>query len=222
MSFIRANSLTLAFGTLFLLAVVGESFAGLGVEHREAALHGGEAVSWGRYVLSSEFGVSLLENWQSEYLQFMLFVLATVWLVQEGSADSKDPADMGPGSDQEQRVSRYASPASPVWARVDDVRRRIYENSLVLLMLAIFLASWFGQSVTGRSSFNHEQEEHGRAAVGWLSYVSRADFWERTLQNWQSEFLAVGSIAIFSVYLRQRGSSESKPVGAPHDETGTG
>jgi hypothetical protein len=98
----------------------------------------------------------------------------------------------------------------------------VYEHSLVLVMAAIFFASWLGQSVTAWTTFNNEQEAHDAATVGWLDYVSRADFWERTLQNWQSEFLAVGSIAILSVYLRQRGSSESKAVGAPHGETGAG
>jgi hypothetical protein len=220
MSFIRSNSLTLCFGVLFLVTVVAESLVGLRVENREVALHGGEAVTWARYILSSEFGAALLENWQSEYLQFMLFVLATVWLVQKGSADSKDPADVGVESDLEQRVGRYAGASSPTWAKADGIRRRVYENSLVMLMAAIFLASWVGQSVTGWATFNHEQEDHGRAALSWLSYLGRADFWERTFQNWQSEFLAVGSIAIFSVYLRQRGSAESKPVGASHDETG--
>jgi hypothetical protein len=219
MSFLRSNSLTLVFGGLFLAAAVGESVMGLRVENHEAALHGADPISWGRYVLSSEFGAALLENWQSEYLQFMLFVLATVWFVQKGSADSKDPASIGLESDSDQRVGRYALAGSPAWAKADGLRRRVYENSLVLVMAAIFVASWVGQSVTGWSTYNHELEAHGRATIPWPAYIGRADFWERTLQNWQSEFLAVGSIAIFSVYLRQRGSSESKPVGAPHEET---
>jgi cephalosporin-C deacetylase-like acetyl esterase len=97
----------------------------------------------------------------------------------------------------------------------------VYENSLVLLMGFLFFASWFGQSVTGWTKYNEDQKEHDGAAVSWTGYVSRSDFWEDTLQNWQSEFLAVGTMAVFTIYLRQRGSPESKPVGAPHTETGT-
>jgi cephalosporin-C deacetylase-like acetyl esterase len=87
-------------------------------------------------------------------------------------------------------------------------------------MVAIWLASWFAQSVTGWSAYNANQLEHHQSTVGWLGYIGSADFWQATLQNWQSEFLAVGSMAVFSIYLRQRGSPESKPVGASHDATG--
>jgi len=98
-------------------------------------------------------------------------------------------------------------------------RRWLLSNSLLLLMATIFVGSWFAQSVTGWSEYNEQQGEHGQPSVGWLGYLARAEFWEDTLQNWQSEFLAVGSMAVFTVYLRQRGSPESKPVGARHDET---
>jgi hypothetical protein len=96
----------------------------------------------------------------------------------------------------------------------------VYSNSLVLLMSSIWLLSWFAQSITGRVSFNSEQLDHHAPPVSWFTYVTTSDFWNRTLQNWQSEFLAVGSMAIFSVYLRQRGSPESKPVGEAHSTTG--
>ena len=96
----------------------------------------------------------------------------------------------------------------------------LYSNSLVLVMGLIFFLSWFGQSVTGWSEFNAEAAEHGESPVSWLGYIGSSSFWFDTLQNWQSEFLAVGSMAVFSIYLRQRGSPESKPVGAPHTATG--
>jgi hypothetical protein len=95
----------------------------------------------------------------------------------------------------------------------------VFSNSLLLVMGAIFVGSWFAQSVTGWSTYNADQIEHEAESVSWLEYLGSASFWEDTLQNWQSEFLAVGSVAIFSVYLRQRGSSQSKPVGAAHDQT---
>ena len=99
------------------------------------------------------------------------------------------------------------------------MRLWLFSNSLLLVMGSIWLASWFGQSVTGWSVYNAEQIQHEETTVNWLGYLGTADFWEATLQNWQSEFLAVGSMIIFSVYLRQRGSSQSKPVGAPHTAT---
>ena len=88
-------------------------------------------------------------------------------------------------------------------------------------MSAIFLATWTAQSLSNWTQFNEEQAAHDEPTVSWGAFVLRADFWERTLQNWQSEFLAVGTMAVFTIYLRQRGSPESKPVGAPHDETGS-
>ena len=176
-------------------------------------------MSWLDYVLSPHFGGAVLENWQSEFLQFTLFILATVWLVQKGSNESKKLEDVGIESKQKQRLEEFASEAAPRWAKSRGVKRLLYENSLLLAMTLIFFATWFGQSLNNWRHFNGEQLEHDGAGVSWGRYLADPDFWERTLQNWQSEFLAVGTMAIFTVYLRQRGSPESKPVGAPHDET---
>ena len=161
-----------------------------------------------------------MENWQSEYLQFTLYILATVWLLQRGSPESKELGKAGRESDEDQKVGAHASAGSPRWARVGGWRTRIYSNSLLIVMAAIWLASWGVQSITGRVAYNAEQFDHQQAAVSWCGYVGSSDFWNRTLQNWQSEFLAVGSMAVLSIYLRQRGSPESKPVGAPHEVDG--
>jgi hypothetical protein len=161
-----------------------------------------------------------MENWQSEYLQFTLFVLGTIWLVQRGSTESKPLDKGGLESDEDQKVRAYATEESPRWAKVGGWRTRLYSHSLLLVMGAIWLGTWFGQSVTGHAAYNAEQLEHLQDPVSWLSYLGTSDFWHRTLQNWQSEFLAVGSMAILSVYLRERGSPESKPVGAAHGATG--
>lgn len=218
--FARDNGLALAFGVLFLVALGFQSIAGLHAFNAEQAAHDGQPVSWGAYVTSSNFGVAVLENWQSEYLQFTLFILVTVWLVQRGSPESKELGKGGTESDREQRVGRHAGPESPLWARAGGIRTAVYSNSLLLLMAGIWLASWIGQSIAGVVVFNASQTEHGQSTISWAEYLTRADFWERTLQNWQSELLAVGSMAIFAVYLRQRGSPESKPVGASHGATG--
>jgi len=170
-------------------------------------------------VRSPDFGGAVLENWQSEFLQFSLFIAATIWLVQKGSNESKKLEDVGLESDKRQRVGRHTPADGPRLARFDDWRTRLYENSLLLVMAVIFFATWFGQSLNNWRVFNAEQLESDEEALSWGRYLLDPDFWEKTLQNWQSEFLAIGTMVVFTIYLRQRGSPESKPVGAPHDET---
>ncbi len=123
-------------------------------------------------------------------------------------------------SDAAQKVGGRADPDSPAWAKARGWRLHVFSNSLLLAFGLIFLASWVVQSLTGWSEYNDLQEEHRDATVSWVEYVSRPDFWERTLQNRQSEFLAVGTMTVFAIYLRQRGSPESKPVGEPHEASG--
>jgi hypothetical protein len=218
-AFIRHNGLSLAFLVLFVLALVFQAIAGHADFNEDQIRHGDAEVSFGRYLLSSEFATAVLENWQSEYLQFTLFILLTVWLIQRGSPESKEPHKAGRESDEEQMVGEHARASSPRWARAHGWRRRVYENSLLIVMAAIWLGSWVAQSVTGVAEYNAERIDHQELPVSWAEYLTRADFWEKTLQNWQSEFLAVGSMAILAVYLRQRGSPESKPVGAAHEST---
>jgi hypothetical protein len=218
--FVRGNGLSLAFGVLFAGTLIGQAFVGHADFNAAQVAHDGEPISLWRYVRSSDFGVDVLENWQSEYLQFSLFILGTVWLIQRGSPESKEADAAGLESDSEQCVGAYATERSPAWARVAGWRRTLYSNSLLLVMGTIWLASWLGQSITGRVAFNAERFDHRQPALGWGQYVATPDFWNRTLQNWQSEFLAVGSMVVLAIYLRQRGSPESKPVGAPHDATG--
>jgi hypothetical protein len=217
---IREQSLTLFFLAIFALSLVGQSFAGLHDFNAEQASHDGEPYSYWRFIVSSEFGGDVMENWQSEFLQFSLIILATVWLLQRGSPESKKIEEAGLRSDKDERVGEHAPENAPLWAKLRDWRRRLYEHSLGIAMVAIFLGTWLAQSVTNWTAYNNEQTEHGEPAVTWVSFLGQADFWNRTLQNWQSEFLAVATMVAFSIYLRQRGSPESKPVGASHDETG--
>src|SRR5688500_4765689 len=221
MRWIRDQSLSIFFLVLFLASLIGQSYAGHLDYNEELKAHDDAPISWGRYWVSSKFGVAVMENWQSEYLQFILFIAATIWLVQRGSNESKKPEEIGLESDQKQQVKGYAKPNSPRWAKARGVRRHLYENSLLYVMGLIFFASWFASLMTGWTEYNADQVDHMQPTVSWLSYAGSPDFWEKSLQNWQSEFLAVGCMAVFTIYLRQRGSPESKPVGAPHDETGT-
>ncbi|MFI6458657.1 DUF6766 family protein [Streptosporangium amethystogenes] len=218
--FVRDNSLSLFFLIAFLLALAGQSVAGNADVNARRLSEGGAPISWPAYVTSSDFTVDVAENWQSEYLQFLLFILVTVWLVQRGSPESKKPGEEGPEGDAEQRIGRHALPGSPRWARATGLRQTLYGNSLGLLMGVIFVLSWLGQSVAGTAAYNEQQLAQLQDPVSWADYLASADFWNRSLQNWQSELLAVLSMVVFSVYLRQRGSPESKPVGASHDTTG--
>jgi hypothetical protein len=217
---IRDNSLGLFFGVIFLGTLVGQALVGHADFNHIQLRHHDDPISLGRYILSSDFGSDVMENWQSEYLQFTLIILATVWLLQRGSPESKELDKAGRETDKEQKIGEHAAKRSPKWARVRGWRTAIYSNSLLIVMVAIFLASWLVQSITGHVAYNAEQFDHQQESVSWVGYLGSADFWNRTLQNWQSEFLAVGSMAVLSIYLRQRGSPESKPVGSPHDTTG--
>ena len=218
---IRDNALSVFFLALFLLALVGQSIAGYLRTTSESVAHGEAPVDFGAFVTSSDFLVDVAENWQSEFLQFFLFIAATIWLIQRGSPESKRPGDEGPGSDEDQRIGAYARRDSPRWARAGGWRTFLFGNSLLIAMGAIFLLSWLAQSLAGTVVMSEENERHGLDRVSWLEYVASPDFWDRTLQNWQSEFLAVGTMVAFSIYLRQRGSAESKPVGTPHHVSST-
>jgi hypothetical protein len=217
--FLRDNGLSVGFGLLFLATLVGQAISGHDAVDHDQVLHHGDPISLGHYVTSALFWADVMENWQSEYLQFTLYIFATIHLVQRGSNESKKPERMGRETDEEQLLGAHTKPDSPRWARLGGLRTAIYSNSLVAVMSSIWLASWLAQSITGRIAYNADQFDHHAVALSWPAYVTTSDFWNRTLQNWQSEFLAVGSMVILSVYLRQRGSPESKPVGTPHDAT---
>ncbi|WP_113704955.1 DUF6766 family protein [Nonomuraea lactucae] len=220
MKWIKENALSLTFLVLFVLALGGQAVAGALQFNDEQRVMGAEPVSILEYVVSSNFAVDVAENWQSEYLQFLLFTVLTVWLVQKGSPESKEPGSEGAGSDDEQMVGPYARENSPAWARAKGLKLWLYSNSLGLAMGAAFVGSWLAQSVAGTAGYNAERLAELRNPISWGSYLTSPEFWNRSLQNWQSELLAVLSMVVLSIYLRQRGSPESKPVGAPHDVTG--
>jgi hypothetical protein len=217
---LRHNGLTVAFAVLFIGTLVAQAIVGHADFNAAAVAHNGDPITLWRYVRSSDFGADVLENWQSEYLQFSLYIFGTVWLIQRGSPESKEPGSEGRESEAEQKLGQHATADSPRWARAGGWRTFLYSNSLLAVMGAIWIASWAGQAIAGRVAFNAERFDHLQSAMSFGQYITSPDFWNRTLQNWQSEFLAVGSMAVLSIYLRQRGSSESKPVGAPHDATG--
>jgi Domain of unknown function (DUF6766) len=218
--FLKENSLSLVFGVLFLIVLVGQALAGHANFNNEQLAEGLEPISLGRYLTSASFGTDVAENWQSEYLQFFLYIYLTVWLLQKGSPESKPLDQAGLETDREQKVGPFADDDSPKWARAAGWRRTLYSNSLGLVMGLLFLASWSTQSIAGVAAYNEQQLGRLEDPVSWSRYIMEPDFWDRTLQNWQSELLAVASMAILSIYLRQRGSPQSKPVGTSHMATG--
>lgn len=217
--FLRENGLSLFFALLLLLALVGQAWSGSRFYDEMARAEGLQEIGFWRYVTSSSFAVDVAENWQSEFLQFTLYIYATVWLVQRGSSESKKPGDEGRESDKQQLVGRYARSDSPGWASVGGWRTGLYSHSLVTVMGVLFLLSWAAQFVAGRVSFNEDRLRDRLDPLSPLEYLGSPDFWNRTFQNWQSELLAIGTMAVFAIYLRERGSPESKEVGAPHDAT---
>lgn len=217
---IRPAGLGTFFGLIFLATLVGQSFAGWALFNDTQAASRLASISWTEYVTSSSFAADVAENWQSEYLQFLLYIAATVWFVHRGSPESKELDEVGRESDRDQKVGRYADENSPAWAKARGFRLWVFSHSLLWVMGAIFFASWGAQAAAGHISFDEQQLTDYEAPVSFLGYVSSSDFWDRTLQNWQSEFLAVGSMVVLSIFLRERGSAQSKPVGAAHDTTG--
>jgi membrane protein implicated in regulation of membrane protease activity len=217
---LRENSLTLGFLLLFFGALIAQAIAGHASFNADQLQHGGRDISLWSYVVSASYGAAVLENWQSEYLQFTLYILLTVWLIQRGSPESKEPGEEGGESDAEQKLGRHAESDSPTFAKSRGLASSVYSNSLVIVMGFIWVCSWLGQSITGWTEYSDQRMEHLQTPLTWTQYLGSPNFWERTFQNWQSEFLAVASMSILAVYLRQRGSPESKPVGSPHEATG--
>jgi hypothetical protein len=216
--FFRTNSLSLACFALFAIFVVGLLFTGFRENNAERKTHEQPELTLGEYATSGGFWEALTENWESEYLQMAAYVVLTVFLVQKGSSESKDPEKASQEIDRDPRAADKRGNA-PWPVRRGGLWLRLYENSLFLVFLVLFLTSLALHAVTGSREFSSEQEAHGEARVSTVEYVQTSRFWFESFQNWQSEFLAVGSIVLFSVWLRQRGSPESKPVDAAHSET---
>ena len=215
---LRDNGLSIVVFTLFFVFVVGQSIAGFLDYNSTEKEHGRPPVGYTEYLRSGDFVEAVFENWESEFLQMGLYVLLTVFLYQKGSAESKDPAAENP-VDADPRESRHR-PDAPWPVRRGGLALKLYENSLSLTFLALFLFSFAMHAIGGASAYSQEQVEHGAPPVSVVEYVGSSRFWFESLQNWQSEFVAVGALAVLSVYLRQKGSSQSKPVAHPHGETG--
>jgi hypothetical protein len=217
-SWLKNHGLLIVNLALFLIFLGGMTVTGWSTYNQEQLDHGASAVGLLQYMASGDYGEAIFENWESEFLQMGMYVVLTAVLFQKGSSESK-PLDKPAPQDADPRKATRAKDA-PWPVRQGGWMLALYENSLSLLFFVLFAASIALHAVTGAGAYSEEQLEHGGQAVSALEYVTTSQFWFESFQNWQSEFLAVAVIVLGSVYLRQRGSAESKPVAAPHAETG--
>ena len=215
----RENGLSIVMTVLFLLFLVGQAVSGMYEYNDEQQQHGQPTVAFGSYLGTSHFMEATMENWESEFLQMFAFVVLTACLYQKGSAESKDPDKEEP-VDRDPRKSRDKKNA-PWPVRKGGLVLTIYEFSLSLAFLLLFVMSFTLHAASGAREYNESQREHGQyEELTTIDYMGTSRFWFESLQNWQSEFLAVGAMVVLSIFLRQRGSPESKPVDSPHSETG--
>jgi hypothetical protein len=217
----RENGLSIVLVTMFLLCLIGQSMAGQRDYNSEQREHGEAEVSYGAYLGTAHFWEALAENWESEFLQIFAYVLLTAFLYQKGSAESKkldepELVDRDPGAGR-------PKPNAPWPVRRKGLVLTLYQHSLSLAFLLLFLVSISLHAAAGVGEYNAEQATHGEStALSGLQYMGTSRFWFESFQNWQSEFLALAAVVILSIFLRQRGSPESKPVDSPHSETGGG
>jgi hypothetical protein len=217
--FFRNNGLSIVLSLLFIGLLSGQCITGH-LEHNEDQLkHGQPTLSFVEYLGGNHFLEATMENWESEFLQMFGFIVFTTFLYQKGSAESKDPDKEEPVDKDPRKVRNKRDVPWPV--RKGGLILKLYENSLSLAFLLLFLISFLLHAVGGAGEYNQEQTEHGiKQTISTVEYMGTSRFWFESFQNWQSEFLAVGAMVVLTIFLRQRGSAESKPVASPHSETG--
>ncbi len=217
---LKGNSLSLVLIILFIFLLLGQSITGFKQYNEDQQEHGGSEVAYIQYLNEGHFVEATFENWESEFLQMAAYVVLTIHLRQKGSAESKRLDGEMP-VDQEPKKTHDKNAPWPV--RNGGIALKIYKHSLSLALILLFLISFFlhaygGAQVACQESIEHGQQECG----GTFSYMTTSKFWFESFQNWQSEFLAVFAIVVLSIFLREKGSPESKPVNSPHYLTGSG
>ncbi len=200
----------------FALFIVLQSVFGWQARNEELADYGVAADSYLHYLRTGHFAEAVFENWESEFLQMGSYVLLTAYLVQRGSAESKQPDE----PDRPQDLPGAATGDSPKPSRRRGFAQVLYRNSLSLVLLGFFVLSFAGHLLGGVAEHNEQEALRGRPPISALEFLGSPDFWFQSMQNWQSEFLAVGALIVLSIVLRQHGSPESKPVTAPDAQTG--
>ena len=216
---IRDQGLTLAMFGIFAVLLVAQSVTGQRDYNQDQREHGEATVSYPAYLTTGHFVEATFENWESEYLQMGMYVILTALLFSRGSSESKDPDGDNPQDEDPRRARDRSDVPWPV--RKGGFVLFLYNNSLSAALLLLFLISFVLHAYGGAREYSQEQLAHGGEAVSMLTFMTTSSFWFQSFQNWQSEFLAVASLAALSIFLRQKGSPESKPVAAPHRKTGS-
>ena len=219
MTWIRDRGLTLTLLALFAVSLGGQVATGLYEFNDHRREHHQEPMAVADYLQTGHPWEALFENWESEFLQMAVFVVLTTFLIQRGSPESRRPGRVVELVDVDPRDFRH-DPQAPWPVRQGGWILRIYEQSLGLAFILLFLMSWAGHALGGWRDFAADAALHGEDAPTLTDYVTSSRFWFESFQNWQSEFLSIAAMVWLAVYLRQRYSPESKPVHAPHDETG--
>ena len=215
----KNNNLSIVLFLLFAASLVGQSLSGWKAHNQDQRDHGEPEIRYVEFVRSSDFGETVFENWESEFLQMAFYVMLTAFLIQKGSAESKKHD--GQEEVDEDPEAHSADPDAPGPVKRGGWILSVYKYSLSIALLLLFLGSFIGHAAAGARKYSEEQLEHGSPPVGMFEYMGNARFWYESFQNWQSEFLAVLTIVVLSIWLRQWGSPESKPVHAPHSQTGS-
>jgi hypothetical protein len=215
--FIKEHSLSIALFFLFFVFLIGLGVTGFIHQNSELSAHHKAAITFTSYLVSSAFFEAIFENWESEFLQMGALVVLTIWLVQKGSADSKKLR----GKNDVDTSSRYSIIHASTWHNgTKAAKEMVYANSLSLVLFGLFILSFILHAVSGAAAANQEATLHGQEQLSVWGYMWSSQFWFESFQNWQSEFLSVGALIVFSVYFRQRKSPESKPIGQPNSKTG--
>jgi hypothetical protein len=213
---LRNNGLSLTFFVLFLIALVGQVFSGLAEYNQEMQQEGGQQAGLAQYLTSGHFIQSTFENWESEFLQMALFVVLTIFLYQKGSSESKDPE----GGEEEVDREPVAKKEAPWPVRSGGFILKMYKHSLSLMLFLFFVLSFLLHWYGSLKDYNEEQALKNEPVESAMQYLGNSRLWFESFQNWQSEFLSVFAIIVMSIFLREKGSPQSKPVDAPHGETG--
>jgi hypothetical protein len=218
MQWLREHSLSVVLFTLFFVFLAGQSVTGYMTYNQDQEAHKSPTISYSQYLSTGHFVEAVFENWESEFLQMSGYVILTIFLRQKGSAESKKLQGSEP-VDQEPKRSNNKDAPWPV--RRGGWWLKLYKHSLSIALMLIFLLSFFLHAYGGARETCQENLQHGEQCVSMPEYLTTAKFWFESFQNWQSEFLAVFALVVLSVFLREKGSPESKPVNTPHYQTGT-
>ena len=216
--FLRDNGLSIALFGLFAVSIIAQALTGWRAQAEELRLHGLPAIGLTAYLASGHFISAVFENWESEFLQMTVYVVLTVFLVQKGSAEFKKPDEDNP--EEEPPEKRRDDPEAPWPVQRGGLILRLYSHSLSIALTALFVVSFWLHLAGSTRRMNEEAVQHQQPLQTISETLVNAEFWYESFQNWQSEFLSMGVLIVFGIYLRERGSPESKPVAASHATTG--